>query len=122
MYSIRSVDGGASMLNVIWLSMMFLAVLVGAITGRIPLVVQAVTDSAKQGFEVALGLAGLMSLWLGLMNIASKSGLVTRMAQAMAPLMRYLFPDVPANHPAMGAMIMNISANMLGIANAATPF
>ena len=110
------------MLNAIWLSMMFLAVIVGAATGRIELVVQAVTDSAKQGFEVALSLAGIMSLWLGLMNIASESGLVKRLARLMQPIMCRLFPDVPVDHPAMGAMIMNISANMLGLANAATPF
>ena len=110
------------MLNAIWLTMMFLAVLVGAMTGRIELVVQAVTDSAEQGFNVALSLAGIMSLWLGLMNIASESGLVKRLARLMQPIMRRLFPEVPVDHPAMGAMIMNISANMLGLANAATPF
>lgn len=110
------------MLNAIWLTMMFLAVLVGAMTGRIGLVVQAVTDSAVQGFNVALSLAGIMSLWLGLMNIASESGLVKRLARLMQPIMRRLFPEVPVDHPAMGAMIMNISANMLGLANAATPF
>lgn len=110
------------MLNAIWLGMIFLAVIVGIITGRMEFVVQAVTDSAKQGFEVALSLAGIMSLWLGLMHIASESGLVKRLARVMQPLMRYLFPDVPVDHPAMGAMIMNISANMLGLANAATPF
>jgi spore maturation protein A len=110
------------MLNIIWLSMMFLAVIVGLMTGRIDQVVQAVTDSAKQGFEVALSLAGLMTLWLGLMNIATESGLVKRLAHLMRPLMRRLFPEVPANHPAMGAMILNMSANFLGLANAATPF
>ena len=110
------------MLNAIWLTMMFLAVLVGAMTGRIELVVQAVTDSAEQGFNVALSLAGIMSLWLGLMNIASESGLVKGLARLMQPIMRRLFPEVPVDHPAMGAMIMNISANMLGLANAATPF
>ena len=110
------------MLNVIWLSMMFLAVIVGMIQGRIDNVVHAVTESAKFGFEVALGLTAIMSLWLGIMGIASASGLVTRMAHLLNPLMRRLFPDVPVNDPAMGAMVLNISANMLGLANAATPF
>ena len=63
-----------------------------------------------------------MSLWLGIMGIASSSGLVDRLAQLLQPIMRRLFPDVPVNDPAMGAMVMNISANMLGLANAATPF
>lgn len=110
------------MLNVIWLSMMFLAVIVGIIQGRIDFVVRAVTDSAKFGFEVALGLTAIMSLWLGIMGIASSSGLVDRLARLLQPIMRRLFPDVPVDDPAMGAMVLNISANMLGLANAATPF
>lgn len=110
------------MLNVIWLSMMFLSVIVGMIQGRIDDVVRAVTDSAKFGFEVALGLAAIMSLWLGIMEIASASGLVARLARLLQPIMRRLFPDVPIDDPAMGAMVLNISANMLGLANAATPF
>lgn len=110
------------MLNAIWLTMMVIAVIVGLIQGRLELVVQAVTDSAKTGFEIALGLAGIMSLWLGIMNIASESGLVKILARWMRPIMSRLFPDVPVDHPAMGSMIMNIAANMLGLANAATPF
>jgi spore maturation protein A len=110
------------MLNVIWLSMMLLAVFVGAIEGRLGLVVQAVTDSAKFGFEMALGLAGIMALWLGIMGVASASGLVHKLARLLRPVMCRLFPEVPPDHPAMGAMILNIAANMLGLANAATPF
>lgn len=101
---------------------MVLAVLVGAINGRIEQVVVSVTDSAKLGFQVALGLAGVMALWLGIMNIATESGLVKQLARGLMPIMRRLFPEVPAEHPAMGAMILNIAANMLGIGNAATPF
>ena len=110
------------MLNAIWLTMIFLSVIVGAFMGRLDQVVHAVTTSAKLGFELALGLAGIMALWLGIMEIASTSGLVKRMGVILRPIMCRLFPDVPAEHPAMGAMIMNISANMLGLANAATPF
>ncbi|KTC87104.1 nucleoside recognition domain-containing protein [Legionella brunensis] len=110
------------MLNAIWLSMVFLSVIVGLIQGRLDQVVHAVTDSAKLGFEVALGLTGIMTLWLGIMGIASESGLVNRFARNLRPIMRPLFPDVPTDHPAMGAMILNIAANMLGLANAATPF
>lgn len=110
------------MLNAIWLTMIFLSVIVGAFMGRLDQVVHAVTSSAKLGFELALGLAGIMALWLGIMEIASTSGLVKRMGIILRPIMCRLFPDVPAEHPAMGAMIMNISANMLGLANAATPF
>jgi len=109
-------------LNTIWLAMIFLAVIVGVIQGRIDDVVRAITDSAKLGFEVALGLSGIMALWLGIMEIASQSGLVKLLARALQPVMRRLFPDVPVDDPAMGAMLLNIAANMLGLANAATPF
>lgn len=110
------------MLNIIWLSLLCLSVVVGAIQGRLTFVVQAVTESAKTGFEVALGLTAMMALWLGIMRIATDSGLIKLISRALQPIMRRLFPDVPVDHPAMGAMILNISANMLGMANAATPF
>ncbi|WP_133128378.1 nucleoside recognition domain-containing protein [Legionella nagasakiensis] len=110
------------MLNAIWLGMVFLAVIVGLIQGRIDQVVHAVTDSAKLGFEVAIGLTGIMALWLGIMGIASESGLINIFARAVRPVFHRLFPDVPIEHPAMGAMVLNIAANMLGLANAATPF
>jgi len=110
------------MLNAIWLGMIVLSVVVGIIEGTLEQVTQAVTDSAKLGFEVALGLTGVMALWLGIMSIASESGLVARFAKALKPILVRLFPEVPVSHPAMGAIVMNISANMLGLANAATPF
>ena len=110
------------MLNTIWLAMIILSVIVGIIQGRIDDVVRAITDSAKLGFEVALGLTGILALWLGIMNIASESGLIKHFARLLQPVMRRLFPEVPVDDPAMGAMLLNISANMLGLANAATPF
>lgn len=76
---------------------------------------------ARIAVELAIGLIGIMALWLGIMRIAEQSGLITKLASVLKPLTTRLFPDVPADHPAMGAMIMNISANMLGLANAATP-
>ena len=110
------------MLNFIWLGMMFLSVITGVMQGRLDQVVKAVTDSATLGFELALGLAAIMSLWLGVMGIASDSGLINVIARFLQPLMRRLFPEVPVDHPAMGAMVLNIAANMLGLSNAATPF
>lgn len=110
------------MLNIIWLGMIFLSVIVGIAQGRIDAVVHAVTDSARLGFELALGLTGLMTLWLGMMNIAKASGLVNALARLLRPIMCRLFPEIPPEDKAMGAMVMNMAANMLGLANAATPF
>jgi spore maturation protein A len=76
---------------------------------------------AKTAVELAIGLIGIMALWLGVMKIAEQSGLVAKLAALLKPVTSRLFPDVPPDHPAMGAMVMNISANMLGLANAATP-
>lgn len=110
------------MLNLIWLGMILISVVVGVIEGRIDEVVRAVTDSAKLGFELALGLAGIMTFWLGIMSVATESGLVSILGKVLKPVLKRLFPDIPVEHPAMGAMVMNIAANMLGLANAATPF
>ncbi len=110
------------MLNFIWLFMMVMSVIIGLITGKIPEVVLAVTDSAKFAFTLALGLTGVMALWLGIMKIAEHAGLINLLTKALKPLLLWLFPDVPANHPAMGAIAMNMAANILGLSNAATPF
>ncbi len=109
------------MLNIIWLLFMCLAIIFGVINGRLDAVVAAVTDSAKMAFELALGLTGIMVFWLGLMKIAEDCGLMRVIARILRPIMTRLFPEVPAEHPAMGAMLMNMSANMLGLLNAATP-
>lgn len=80
-----------------------------------------IVKSAGTAVELAIGLVGIMALWLGLMKIAEEAGLVAILARLLKPATRFLFPDVPPDHPAMGAMIMNIAANMLGLSNAATP-
>lgn len=82
---------------------------------------EGIIGSAKTAVTIALGLVGIMALWLGVMKIAEQAGLITQLAKLLRPVTTRLFPDVPAEHPAMGAMIMNISANMLGLSNAATP-
>jgi len=110
------------MLNFIWLGMIVTSVIVALIEGRVNELVKACTDYAQTGFEIALSLAAIMTLWLGIMEVARQSGLVKLFARGVQPMMRWLFPDVPSDHPAIGAMIMNIAANMLGIGNAATPF
>jgi len=110
------------MLNYIWLGLVVLAVLLGGFSGHLADVSQAAFDASKAAvMNIALPLAGVMALWLGLMKLAEKSGLVEILARALRPVLRWLFPEVPATHPAMGAMVMNIAANMLGLSNAATP-
>lgn len=110
------------MLNIIWLGLIVLSVIFGIINGRIPEVVASVTDSAKAAFELSLGLVGMMTFWLGLMKIAEDGGLIQLLARLLRPIMKRLFPEVPTEHPAMGAMILNMTANLLGLGNAATPF
>ncbi len=110
------------MLNAIWLAMLLVAVLVGAFTGRLPDVTAGAFEGAEKAvLKVALPLLGVWAIWLGIMRLAERSGLVQALAAALQPLMRWLFPDVPAGHPALGAMVLNMAANMLGLGNAATP-
>lgn len=110
------------MLNVIWFGIVVVSVFFSIITGKVHELVLSVTDSAKLAFDIAMSLAGIMSLWLGIMQIAQDSGLVKVITRLISPLLKRLFPDVPADHPAFGAITLNITANILGLANAATPF
>ena len=109
------------MLNYIWLGLVVLAVVLGGVNGKIEEVTRSAIDAAGNSVTVAIGLVGVMTLWLGIMKIAEDSGLVQLLARAIAPVLRRLFPDVPADHPAMGSMLLNIAANALGLNNAATP-
>jgi spore maturation protein A len=102
--------------------MLAAGVAVAAATGRVDALTPAIADSAQRAVTLALGLVGMMTLWLGLMRVAEEAGLVALVARAARPLLRRLFPEVPPDHPAMGAMVMNVAANMLGLGNAATPF
>ena len=109
------------MLNYIWFGMMFIAVIVGILTGNIDAVTQAAIDMAKTAVEIAIGLIGIMALWLGTMKIAEESGLIRIIARAIRPITIRLFPDIPEDHPAIGSIILNMAANLLGLGNAATP-
>jgi spore maturation protein SpmA len=110
------------MLNLIWLALLLSGVLVAVFTGKLNAVGQGGLSAAKSAvMDLALPLVGVMALWLGLMRLAEKSGLIQRLGRVIRPVMLRLFPDVPNDHPAIGAMMMNISANMLGVSNAATP-
>lgn len=109
------------MINVIWFLLLAVGIIVGAFTGNIEAVTDAAISNAKTGVELSLGLIGVMTLWLGIMKIAEDSGMIRSLAKALRFVMVPLFPEVPEDHPAMGAIIMNMAANMLGLGNAATP-
>ena len=109
------------MLNYIWFGMMLISVVVGTITGNIDAVTEAAINMAKTAVEIAIGLIGIMALWLGTMKIAEESGLIQIIARALQPITIRLFPDIPKDHPAIGSIVLNMAANILGLGNAATP-
>ncbi len=115
-------------LNYVWIAFFIIAFAVALFkcvfegnTAIFSELVTALMDSSKTGFEIAIGLTGLMTFWLGLMQVGQQAGVIQALARLVSPFFTKLFPEVPANHPAMGAMIMNFAANMLGLDNAATP-
>ena len=116
------------MLNIIWMAFFLIAFIVALIKLLVlgdqlifTQLMQAMFELAKTAFEIALGLTGVLALWLGIMKIGERSGFIQLLTYALTPLFQRLMPDVPKNHPAIGAMVMNISANALGLDNAATP-
>jgi spore maturation protein A len=109
------------MLNYIWFGMLLVSVIAGILTGRIDAVTEAAINMSKTAVEISIGLVGIMALWLGIMKIAEASGLIRIIARGLKPITVRLFPDVPADHPAIGSIVLNMSANMLGLGNAATP-
>jgi len=110
------------LLNGIWLGLMLAAVVFAAFTGRMDAVKMAALAGAKDAVDLVIGLVGVMALFLGLMRVAQEGGLLRAVQRGLAPILGRLFPDVPTEHPAMGAMIMNLASNVLGLGNAATPF
>lgn len=115
-------------LNYIWVAFFLIAFVVALVklivfqdNAVFPAMMDATFNMAKTGFEIAIGLTGVMTLWLGLMKIGEKGGMIAILSRLVAPFFGRLFPDIPRNHPATGAIIMNFSANILGLDNAATP-
>jgi spore maturation protein SpmA/spore maturation protein SpmB len=116
------------MLNALWIGFFLIAFLIALFklvvfgdAGVFGALVKALFDSSRTAFEISLGLTGVMALWLGVMKVGERAGMLDLLTRWLAPLFRRLFPDVPPNHPALGAMTMNMGANMLGLDNAATP-
>lgn len=115
-------------LNYIWIAFFAIAFVIGLIklcvlgdTEVFPDIINSTFDTAKTAFEISLGLTGVLSLWLGILKIGEKGGLINALARMLSPVMTKLFPDIPKNHPVFGNIFMNLSANMLGLDNAATP-
>jgi spore maturation protein SpmA len=115
-------------LNYIWIAFFIIAFILGLVrliffgdTEIFPAMMTGTFDMARTGFEISLYLTGAMTLWMGLMRVGEKGGIVTLMARAVGPLFRRLFPEIPKDHPATGSIMMNLAANMLGLDNAATP-
>ncbi|MDH6671826.1 spore maturation protein A [Paenibacillus sp. LBL] len=109
------------MINLIWMGMILVGFGFAAINGNIDSVTKAAFDGAQTGVTVSFGLISILVFWLGMMRLAEDSGLLKKVAKLLGPVVRFLFPDVPKNHPAMGYILSNMSANLFGLGNAATP-
>ncbi|SDW56452.1 spore maturation protein A [Marininema mesophilum] len=109
------------MVNYIWLFMILSGVVAGAMQGELDLVTMAALKGAKEGVAVCIGLISILVFWLGMMRIAEDAGLLKKLARLLDPFVRFLFPGVPKGHPAMGYILSNMSANLFGLGNAATP-
>lgn len=109
------------MLNYLWAGMIIAGIIFAAFTGRMPDITNAALDSSKEAITLCITMMGVMSFWVGLMEIATKAGIITAASRRIQPLIRFLFPDLPADHPAQEHITTNIIANVLGLGWAATP-
>lgn len=109
------------MVNYIWGGMILIGLFIAALNGKMDLMSQAAFEGAKNGVTISFTLISFLVLWLGIMKIAENSGLLLQLTKLLKPVVRFLFPDIPKDHPALGYILSNISANILGLGNAATP-
>ncbi|WP_308860255.1 nucleoside recognition domain-containing protein [Paenibacillus radicibacter] len=109
------------MVNWIWLFFIVAGFAVAAIQGNVEVATQAVFEGAKSGVTVCFGLISILVFWLGIMRIAEDAGILRKLSAWLRPVVQFLFPSVPSNHPAIGYIMSNMSANILGLGNAATP-
>lgn len=109
------------MVNFIWMGLIIIGIFFAAINGNIEAINEAAFEGAKIGVTICFGLISVLVFWLGMMKIAEEAGLLRMFARALSPVAKFLFPDVPKDHPAMGYILSNMSANLFGLGNAATP-
>jgi len=117
---IRVQKGGYIMINYIWFFLILIGILVALFSGNLDIINTVLIEDAEEAVMFAIGLIGIMAVWLGLMNIAEKSGLIKSLSKIATPMTRFLFPEIPKDHPAMSAIIMNMITNMFGAGNSAT--
>jgi spore maturation protein A len=110
------------MINILWFFMLAAGLVVAGLTGRIDAVTEIIFTSAEKGVSISIGLISIMTFWLGIMRIIEKSGLINYIKFILKTVALFLFPKIPKDHPAMNAILLNMSANLLGMGNAATPF
>jgi len=110
------------MINIIWFLILSLGIIIGMVTGRGEILSKAVVSSTASAVELVMGLVGMMCLWCGIMKIAEKSGLTDKLANILRPILKIIFNDAGKNQKAMSSITMNLTANMMGLSNAATPF
>jgi spore maturation protein A len=115
------VGRGIAMIHYIWAFLIISGIVVAALQGNIEVIVPAAFRGAKEALLVCVGLVTVLAFWLGLMRIAEDAGLLKKLGRWIAPVIRLLFPDVPKDHPAIGYIVSNVSANLFGLGNAATP-
>ena len=115
-------------LNYIWIGFFIIAFVIGLArlvfmgdAEVLPAMMDSTFESSKTAFEISIGLTGVLALWMGIMKVGEKGGMVNAFSRLLSPVFVKLFPDIPKGHPAMGSIFMNIAANMLGLDNAATP-
>ncbi len=110
------------MINLIWFSMMFAGLVVAALTGKIETVTETIFSSSENAVGIAISLISILTFWLGMMKIIEKSGMINIVVAILRPFANFLYPNIPRNHHVMNAILMNMSANLLGMGSAATPF
>lgn len=109
------------MLNAIWAVMILLGVFYGACTGKMDVITNAALDSAGDAIQLCLTMAGVVALWMGLMEIAKETGMIDKMTKGILPFLRFMFPHIPAGHPSLGYIATNLIANIMGLGWACTP-